>query len=124
MTVPYHGAFPTGYLLVLASGDDSVTSLDHVLDCACRSDKPAVWVDCRLVDALPDTAGWLLWACAQRLHRAGRGLAFCRVSAPVEQALRQRFAPADLRLVPTLADAEAMFGPPPPARPGGHAGRD
>lgn len=69
MTVAYHDAFPEGYLLVLAPGEDPEASLAHHLARACGSGKPAVWVDCRLLDTLSATATWLLWACQHRLQR-------------------------------------------------------
>jgi len=113
MNIAYHGAFPAGYLLVLApgAGPAAAAGLAHHLDRACRSRKPAVWVDCRLLDALSATAARLLWACHRRLRRHRGRLVFCNVSARTEQALRRIFAGADLCVVPTLDDA-AQAGPP------------
>lgn len=104
MMVPYHEAFADGYLLVLAPGDEAETQLAHYLDRACRSGKPAVWIDCRLLNTISATAAWLLWACQRRLHRRQVRLVFCHVSQHLEQALRRVFSCADLCMVPTLDD--------------------
>jgi anti-anti-sigma regulatory factor len=108
-----HEVFPTGYLLALAppAADTADAELAAHLAQACRSGKPAVWVDCRLLDTLSATAAWLLWACQQRLHRRHARLVLYRVSAPVERALRRALAStgATLVLVPTLDDAAALL---------------
>ena len=67
-----HELFPTSYLLALAPTVTSTlaeTELEAHLTLAGRSSRPAVWVDCRLLDTLSATAAWLLWAGQQRLHR-------------------------------------------------------
>ncbi len=110
MTIAYHEAFPAGYLLVLAPGHDSDAGLAHYLDRACRSGLPAVWVDCRLLDTLSDTATWLLWACRHRLQRKQVQLVFCNVSECLDRALRRIFTCGDLCIVPTLDDAVASTG--------------
>ena len=77
---------------------------------ACHSGKPAVWVDCRLLDTLSTTAAWLLWACQHRLHRRHARLVLYRVPTAVEHTLRRTLAgkDADLLIVPTLDDAAAL----------------
>jgi len=112
MTVVYSEAFPAGYLLVLASGQDHDAGLAHHLDCACRSGTPAVWVDCRLLDTLSATAMWLLWACQHRLQRKQTHLVFCNVSERLDRALRRIFTCGDLCIVPTLDDAATSTGAP------------
>ena len=107
MKVTYSVAFADGYLLVLAPGSESAAGLAHHLDQACRSGKPAVWVDCRLLDKAPPTAIWLLWACQLRLRRRQTKLIFCHVSQVLEQTLRRIFPCPDLCLVPTLDDVVA-----------------
>ena len=107
MTIAYHEAFPAGYLLVLASGEAPDADLAHHLDRACRSGKPAVWLDCRLLDSLSATSTWLLWACQYRLQRKQVKLVFCNVSERLDRALRRIFTCGDLCIVPTLDDAAA-----------------
>jgi anti-anti-sigma regulatory factor len=108
----YHDVFPTSYLLALAptAAATAEAKLAAHLACACRSGKPAVWVDCRLLDTLSATAAWLLWACQQRLHRRHARLVLCQVPAAVERALRSTLAGtgAHLLIVPTLDDAAAL----------------
>lgn len=107
-----HELFPTSYLLALAPSarPGSEAELAAHLAQACRSGKPAVWVDCRLLDSLTTTAAWLLWSCQQRLHRRHARLVLYRVSASVEHSLRRALAGtgAQLHIVPTLDDAAAL----------------
>ncbi|MDB5270739.1 MAG: hypothetical protein JWP58_3779 [Hymenobacter sp.] len=111
MTV-FHELFPASYLLALAppatatAENELAAHLAH----ACRSGKPAVWVDCRLLDTLPATAAWQLWACQQQLRRRHARLVLCRVPAAVERTLRQALACTgeSLLIVPTLEDAAAL----------------
>ena len=107
-----HELFPTSYLLALAPTNTATTEADletHLAH-ACRSGKPAVWVDCRLLDSLSPTAAWLLWSCQQRLQRRHARLVLCRVPTLVERALRHTLAgaAAGLLIVPTLEDAAAL----------------
>ena len=104
MTIAYHEAFPEGYLLVLAPGDAPDTDLASQLDRACRSGRPAVWVDCRLLETLSATAIWLLWAGHYRLQRRQVKLVFCNVSGRLDRMLRRVFTCTDLCIVPTLDD--------------------
>lgn len=108
MMVIYHESLPKSYLLVLAPDPANACSADLAqhLRRACGSGKPAVWVDCRLLDTLPTTAARLLWACHLRLQRRQVRLVLCRVSERLEQTLRQAFSGpgGDLCLVPTLDD--------------------
>ena len=117
--IVYHEMFPTSYLLALAPTPATATAkapasaeteLEKHLAQACRSGKPAVWVDCRLLDTLSATAAWLLWACQQRLHRRHARLVLCRVPAAVERILRRTLVGAGpgLLIVPTLDDAAAL----------------
>ena len=113
--IVFHEPFPASYLLALAPTTAATPSTDEAeleahLARACRSGKPAVWVDCRLLDTLSATAAWLLWACQQRLHRRHARLVLYRVPAAVERTLRHTLAGmgADLLIVPTLDDAAAL----------------
>ena len=112
--IVYHEALPKSYLLVLASDStgSSERELAHYLGEARRSGKPAVWVDCRLLDTLSAVGARLLWASHLRLHRRGVQLVLCRVSQGLKQALRQvKSTPSPaLCLVPTLDDAAAQTG--------------
>ena len=108
-----HELFPTSYLLALAPTITTTlaeTELEAHLTLACRSGRPAVWIDCRLLDTISATAAWLLWACQQRLHRRRARLVLCQVSVAVERILRRTLAGAgaDLLIVPTLDDAAAL----------------
>lgn len=109
MMIVHHEILPDSYLLILAadSADPSELELAHHLSCAARSGKPAVWVDCRLLDSLSLTAARLLLACHYRLQRRKAQLILCRVSERLEQTLQlasERLMPS-LCLVPTLDDA-------------------
>jgi anti-anti-sigma regulatory factor len=108
MMVVYHESLPASYLLVLApnTANPSETELAHYLGEARRSGKPAVWVDCRLLDTLSRVGARLLWASHLRLHRRGIKLVLCRVSECLKQALSQVGAGPALCLVPTLDDAD------------------
>ena len=108
-----HELFPTSYLLALAPDAATATAeteLETYLAQACHSGRPAVWVDCRLLDTISATAVWLLWACQQRLHRRHARLVLCQVPVVVERILRRTLAGAgaDLLIVPTLDDAAAL----------------
>lgn len=106
-----HELLPTSCLLVLAPTTSSAeTTLAAHLAQACRSGKPAVWVDCRLLTTLSSTAAWLLWACQQCLQRRRARLVLCQVAPTVEHTLQQVLAGTEnqLYLVPTLDDASAL----------------
>jgi hypothetical protein len=119
MLIVHHELLPEIYLLVLAPDPaaPSEFELAHHLGCAARSGKPAVWVDCRLVATMSATAARLLWACHHRLRQRGAQLVLCRVSATLEQLLRQHcpsgIAP-DLHLVDSLDEAVAQLYAHPP----------
>ncbi|WP_354579122.1 hypothetical protein [Hymenobacter sp. UYP22] len=104
---------PASYLLALAptAAPTAEAELAAHLSRACRSSKPAVWVDCCLLDTLSVTGVWLLWACQQRLQRRRARLVLCQVSAVVERQLRGTLAGigTPLQVVPTLEDAAALL---------------
>jgi len=108
----FHELFPASYLLALAptAAPTAEAELAAHLARACRSGKPAVWVDCRLLKGLSATAAWLLWACQQRLNRRHARLVLCQVPAAVEHTLRRTLAGTgtSLTVVPTLDDAAAL----------------
>ncbi len=111
--VVHHEALPESYLLILAPdrANPSEKELAHWLGRACRSGKPAVWVDCRLLDDISSVAARLLRASNYRLHKRNVQLVLCRVSERLEEALRQTFAGPDLCVVPTLDDAAEYARP-------------
>ena len=107
-----HEILPDAYLLALAPDHTATAETELLLHLAhaCRSGKPAVVVDCRLLDTVSDTAAWLLWACQQRLHRRHARMVLCQVPAAVERILRRTLAGAgpELLIVSTLDDAAAL----------------
>lgn len=107
-----HELFPASCLLALAptAAATAETDLAAHLACACRSGRPAVWVDCRLLNTLSAAAAKLLWTCQQRLHRRRARLVLCQVPDAVERTLRGALAGMEARLliVPTLDDAAAL----------------
>lgn len=108
MLIVHHELLPECYLLVLAPDVAQASELELAqhLSHAVRSGKPAVWVDCRLLDTLSPTAARLLWACHHRLKRRGAELVLCRVSEPLAQALRQHYTNnTELCVVASLDDA-------------------
>ena len=103
MQVVYQEQLPAGYLLALASSaapDATETALAACLRQAGRHGQAAVWVDCRLLDALSPQALRLFCACHHRLHRRGLRLVLCGVPEVLTRILRA-CEPA-LCLVPTL----------------------
>ena len=104
-----HEILPDAYLLALAPDHTATAETELLLHLAhaCRSGKPAVVVDCRLLDTVSDTAAWLLWACQQRLHRRHARMVLCQVSAAVESFLQRTLACTGTCpcMVPTLDDA-------------------
>ncbi|TPG66353.1 STAS domain-containing protein [Hymenobacter nivis] len=113
MLIVYHEIMPDSYVLVLApdSATASEFELAHHLSCAARSGKPAVWVDCRLVNTMSPTAARLLWACHHRLQKRGAQLVLCGVSAALAQVLHQLCTgpKPDLCLVDSLDEADARL---------------
>ncbi len=112
MMVVHHEALPESYLLVLAPdrANPSERELAHYLGEACRSGKPAVWIDCRLLDGFSALAARLLRVSSFRLRQHHVRLVLCRVSERLERTLRETFAGPDLCLVDTLDDAAGYPG--------------
>lgn len=103
---------PAGYFLALASTTSPAAEsrlAAHLAE-ACRSGKPAVWIDCRLLHTLSASAAWLLWACQQRLRRRHARLVLCQVPEAVRRVLQRTLpgAGADLPIVATLDEAAAL----------------
>jgi anti-anti-sigma regulatory factor len=111
----YHELLAEAYLLVLAAdpapGPTPEAELATQLRRAVRSDKRAVWVDCRLLPTLSRPAARLLWACHHRLRRRQARLVLCRVSAPLAEALAAaKSGPAtELNQVLSLDEAVAQL---------------
>lgn len=103
---------PESYLLLLMPGPPAAPGqgLAQGLRCAGRSRRPAVWVDCGLLTALPAEDVRLLWACHRRLHAAGRKLVVAHASTAVRQHLLAGRPGAGLRFAATLCDAAWYTG--------------
>lgn len=111
MLTVYQENLPAGHLLVLATGGSppADAELARALQVACHSGKPAVWVDCRLLDSLPLTAARQLWAFHLRQWRRGGLLVLCHVSKRLSWVLHQaasRMGPA-LHIAASLDEAAA-----------------
>ena len=91
MMIVHYELLPEVYLLVLApdAANPSELELAQHLSYAVRSGRPAVWVDCRLIDTISPTAARLLHACHHRLQKRQAQLVLCRVSERLAQSLQQ-----------------------------------
>lgn len=116
MLIVHQELLPDIYLLVLAQDptNPSEAELAHHLRCAVQSGKPAVWVDCRLLNTLSATAARLLCVCHRRLQKRGAQLVLCRLSDALAQVLHRLCAgprPAP-HLVESLDEAaEHLYAP-------------
>lgn len=107
MNVVYHELLPHSYLLILAPGPThkSKADLGHWLECAQRSGKPAVWVDCSMLHSLSDEAARLLWAAHYQLQEQHVQLVLVHLADAVKRTLlSQELGPVPC-IVPTLLDA-------------------
>lgn len=107
MMVVYHELLPESYLLILAPGRTRgpEASLAHWLQCAQSSGKPAVWVDCGMLQSLSAEAAQLLWASHHQLEEQHAQLVLVHVPDRVKrELLEQELGPAPC-IVPTLLDA-------------------
>ena len=116
MTTVYHEVLPHSYLLLLTSEptSDPRLALAYHLRHACRSGKPAVWVDCELVKCLSAAAARTLCACHARLQKQHMKLVVVHASAAVAEALCRCRDAAGLCFAPTLFDAAWHTGLPLP----------
>ncbi|GAC1376879.1 MAG: hypothetical protein NVS3B25_04060 [Hymenobacter sp.] len=107
MTAVYHEMLAESFLLILAPGQagDSEAALAHWLRCARRSGKPAVWVDCGLLNSLSDEATKLLWASHHELLEKHSQLVLVHVPDCVKRKLLDQDAGLAPCMVPTLLDA-------------------
>ncbi|GAA4385921.1 hypothetical protein [Hymenobacter koreensis] len=110
MVEAYRESLPDSYLLVLRDMTESgpEVSLARALHLAAHSGKPAVWVDCSLLERPSAEAVELLLSYHEALRQAGIVLPL----AHVEEHVRQQLLPSDgtdakLPIVPTLLDAAA-----------------
>ncbi|MBF9236524.1 hypothetical protein I2I05_03860 [Hymenobacter sp. BT683] len=112
MTTVYHELLPDSYLLLLTPGKpaDPEYALDYSLRCACRSGRPAVWVDCELVDALSTEAARTLLDYHDKLLAQHKQLVVVHASDEVKQRLLNwRYSPG-ICFAPTLFDAAWQSG--------------
>ncbi|WP_201980717.1 STAS domain-containing protein [Hymenobacter rubidus] len=112
MTTVYHELLPESYLLILAPSPSNApeAALAHSLHCAKRSGKPAVWVDCSLLNSLSEEAAGLLWASHHELQQKHAQLVLVHVPDCVKrELLAHELGPAPV-MVPSLLDAARQAG--------------
>ena len=107
MTIVYHELLPESYLLILVPGGAGgpEAALANSLHCARRSGKPAVWVDCSLVNGLSDEATRLLWASHRQLREHHAELVLVHVPDHLKNELLDHAAGPAPCIVATLLDA-------------------
>ncbi|WP_157781177.1 hypothetical protein [Hymenobacter sedentarius] len=107
MTTVYHELLPESYLLLLTPGPpkDPESALDFSLGCAYRSGKPAVWVDCELVNALSTESTRALWSYHRKLQEEHKQLVVVHASDELKQNLLHWQTGPNLCFAPTLIDA-------------------
>ena len=112
MTTICHELLPDSYLLRLIPGPtpDPELVLAHSLRCACRSGKPAVWVDCELVQDLPTAAMSMLCDYHQRLQQHHMQLVLAHASEQMKQHLLTQNPGPALRFAPTITEAALQSG--------------
>lgn len=90
MLVIHQALLPDAYLVVLASGTcpHAEAELAHSLAQAATCNRPAVWVDCRLLNTLSVTAGRLLRRLHHCLRQRQAELVLCHVSEDLANSLR------------------------------------
>lgn len=83
-------SLPEAYLVVLApdSRPRPEAALARCLAQAAHSNRPAVWVDCRLLDTMSATAGRLLRHLHHCLRQRQAQLVLCHVSEALAGCLR------------------------------------
>lgn len=107
MHVIYHELLPESYLLILAPGPqgEPESVLASWLRRAQRSGKPAVWVDCSMLESLSTEAVRLLWNSHFQLQEKHAQLVLVHVPERVKRELLGKgLGPAPC-MVPTLLDA-------------------
>ncbi|MDO7851753.1 hypothetical protein [Hymenobacter convexus] len=107
MTVVYHELLADSYLLILAPSrtNEHEADLADSLNCAKRSGKAAVWVDCGMLHSLSDEAARLLWGAHHQLEEQHAQLVLVHVPDRVRKdLLKCELGPAPC-MVPTLLDA-------------------
>lgn len=110
MTVVYHEILAASYLLVLGPNQTASdeAELAHWLRRAQRSGKPAVWVDCGLLNSLSEEAARLLWASHYQLQQQNALLVLVHLPDRARrELLDQELGPVPC-IVPTLLDAAAQ----------------
>jgi anti-anti-sigma regulatory factor len=107
MTVVYHELLPDSYLLILAPGHEGEgeVGLAYWLKRAQRSGKPAVWVDCGMLNSLSNEAVRLLWSSHHQLQEKHSQLVLVHVPERVKRELLDQELGPEPCIVPTLLDA-------------------
>ncbi|GEM_PF-1402323 len=90
MLIVYQELLPEAYLLVLASNGaaSAEAELAYHFGQAAQSGRPAVWIDCRLVDTFSPLAGRLLRRLHYCLRQRQAQLVLCRVSDGLAHCLQ------------------------------------
>lgn len=107
MTTVFHELLPESYLLRLLPGpaNEPERALKHTLRRACRSGKPAVWVDCEQVADLPQEALDLLSSCHRQLRQQRMQLVLVHASEALRQHLLRQQRGSGLCFVPSIGEA-------------------
>ena len=114
MTTVYHEVLPCSYLLLLLPGpffdDDTEHALQQGLQCASRSGKAAVWVDCELVAGFSPVALRTLENYHRQLQAQCIKLVLVHASDELKQAFVDTGASSDLCFAIDLCDAAWQSG--------------
>lgn len=78
--------------------------LERSLHRASRSDKPAIWLDCSLLEELSAETIEVLLAYAFVLRQMGRRMVLCHLLEPLQEELEQQDPTQEIAIVPTLLD--------------------
>jgi anti-anti-sigma regulatory factor len=107
MTTVYQELLPESYLLILAPGgpDGAEVALADSLHCAQHSGRPAVWVDCSLLNHLSKEAAQMLCAINHELSKHHTELVLVHVPERVKNELLDQASGPPLCIVATLLDA-------------------
>lgn len=105
----YREVLPDSYLLILhdTAARQAEADLARALHRASRSGKPAVWLDCSMVNYLSGEAQQLLLTYDDLLPRLGALLVMCHLNDELRHQLEEISA-GSLTVVNTLLDAERL----------------
>jgi len=98
---------PDRFLLIPASDSSASAELDlsRSLHRASRSDKPAIWLDCSLInEPLSEDAVDILLAYAFMLRQQGRQLVLCHANEAIQTEFARHDEASQPSIVSTLLD--------------------